>query len=155
MRLPRLTFIVAFCALISGISASQTKKAVPVSVINLLRSREPSIVWDQRSLLKADLDFDGVDDYALGGKAGGRYVVGIVKGPVTNQSRHWILAFPQNTTDQGSLCSVSTAHIMLESPGVEGNLPANSKGINLSDGECDSFHIYWDKDGKRFVWARS
>ena len=28
-------------------------------------------------------------------------------------------------------------------------------GIVLSDEACDSFHIYWDKRGKRFVWTRN
>jgi hypothetical protein len=35
-----------------------------------------------------------------------------------------------------------------------GKLPRNSRGINLSDGDCDSFHIYWLQKAKRFVWAR-
>lgn len=130
-----------------------------MTALSLLRSHEPNITWNARTLLKADFDFDGVDDYVLGGRTGVRYVVGVVKGPVTAQSKHWTLAFSADPGDQGSLCSVSTARIELEhleDDEVEGasKLPLNSRGINLSDGACDSFHIHWDRKGNRFVWCR-
>ncbi len=156
MKLCGFVLIVSLLALnCSGAVTEQAQSLAPVTAVSILKSREPTVTWDQRSLLKADFDFDGIDDYVLAGRAGGRYVVGIVKGPVTSQSKHWTLGFSQNPNDQGSLCSVSAAHIELEEPDVEGDLPPNSKGINLSDGTCDSFHIYWDKMGKRFVWSRN
>jgi hypothetical protein len=69
------------------------------------------------------------------------------------------LGFSADPGDQGSLCSVATAGIELEELDKEdvkaaGKSPRNSRGINLSDGDCNSFHIYWDQKAKRFVWAR-
>jgi hypothetical protein len=35
-----------------------------------------------------------------------------------------------------------------------GRLRHGSRGIALSDDECDAFHIYWDPEQKRFAWWR-
>lgn len=138
---------------------AQGTKPAQLTALDLLRSREPKVAWINQSLLKADFDYDGVDDYALGGHREQQYVVGVVKGPIVAQSKHWTLAFSANASDQGALCSVSTAKIEVEpldDDNVEGasKLPRTSRGINLSDGACDSFHIYWDRKSKRFVWWR-
>jgi hypothetical protein len=136
---------------------SQTKAPSTATALSVLKSREPRMIWDERNVLQADFDFDGVEDGALGGRMGRRYVVGIVKGPVTPKSMHWILGFSSDPGDQGALCSVSTAAIGLEPLDVERVIHPhpNSKGIHLSDGACDSFHIYWDEKTKRFVWWRN
>jgi hypothetical protein len=144
------------------IGASQGTKPSSTSgttALNLLRQRERSVTWDARSLLTADFDYDGVDDFAVGGKMGAKYVLGVVKGPLSGQSKHWTFTFAEDAGDQGSLCSVSNARIRLEpldEEEVEGarNLPANSRGINLYDDKCDSFHIFWDRKEGRFTYER-
>jgi len=130
-----------------------------LTALTLLTSLEPKVAWHTQSLLKADFDFDGLDDYALGGSDDDRYVIGIVKGPLNPQSRHWTLKFSADAAEQGALCSVTSASIDLEQldeDNVEGvnTLPQNSRGINLSDGACDAFHIFWDPKQKQFVWWR-
>src|SRR5215467_13536346 len=69
----------------------QSTKPIGVSAISLLSQREPNVLWDSRTLLKADFDYDAVDDFAVGGRIGANYVVGVAKGPLSNQSKHWIL----------------------------------------------------------------
>ena len=44
-------------------------------------------------MLKGDLDYDGITDYALSGKRGGKFVIGIVKGLLNSKSKHWTLEF--------------------------------------------------------------
>src|SRR5437867_8865682 len=143
-RRKTIILVIAFVSLLctAAVRAQATKPA-QMTALNLLRAREPKVTWKASSLLKADFDYDGVDDYALGGEAGSRYFVGVVKGPISTHSKHWTMGFSADPGDQASLCSVSTAQITLEpldDERVEGasKLPPNGSGINLSDGACDS-----------------
>ncbi len=73
--------------------------------------------------------------------------------PSAEYSKHWTLDFSQDAGNQGALCSVAGARIRVErlsSDQVEGvrKFPRKSRGINLYDEECDSFHIYYDRKEK-------
>jgi hypothetical protein len=112
--------------------------------------------------VSADLNQDGVTDYALRGRRKDRVVVGIVAGPVTARSRAWILAFPWGKGTQDSLCS-EEAKIEaedLDAAATAGARPARQapapkgKGISLYDDRCDAFHIYWSPEDKKFDWWR-
>jgi hypothetical protein len=158
MKLFRI-LIAALVLPISCRSRVDNAKSSSSSALNVLNRLEPDVKWEPRTLLKADFDFDGVEDYSLGARKGTQYVVGIVMGPLNGQSKHWTLEFSEDAGDQGSLCSVSDAQIrldMLDDELVVGarGLPEMSKGINLYDDKCDSFHIYWDQKEKRFEWWR-
>lgn len=112
-------------------------------------------------MLKGDFDFDGVTDYALSGKRGGKFVVGTVKGSLKNDSKHWTLEFAEGSGSQSALCSAADARISLENFSSEDeiaelkNLPKTSRGINLSDDKCDVFHIYYSRGKGEFVWWRN
>ncbi len=151
--------VVSLLALCGASIFAQNAASARVTALSLLRLREPEVEWNPRSLLKADFDYDGIVDYALGGKKGGLYVLGVVKGSLSGKSKHWTLEFSQDAGSQGALCSVADARIRLErlsADEVEGvrKLPRKSRGINLYDDRCDSFHIYYDRKEKRFVWWR-
>jgi hypothetical protein len=137
--------------------APGTSARTPRTALEVLRIREPETQWDAKSALRADLDQDGVDDHALAGIRGDRFVVGIVQGPAGSGSRHWALEFPWTTGSQEALCS-RNARIKVEDLEEDGRAePARGKpgkGINLYDGDCDDFHIYWDPESKRFDWWR-
>ncbi len=156
------TFLtVIFLIILCGTSVfTQKTSSKWTTALQLLTNREPKVRWNSRSLLKADFDYDGVVDYALAGKKGNLFVVGIVKGSLTSKSKHWTLEFSQDAASQGALCSVAKAQISLErfsaddeNPEVR-KLPRKSRGINLSDESCDSFHIYYNRKKDRFVWWR-
>ena len=122
-----------------------------LTAIEILRQREPDTDWDEESLLKADLDGDGTDDYALAGLRGKRFVVGIVRGPVGDSCRHWTLEFPWEGGSQDALCS-KEAKIELEQ--IEEQGEPRRPGINLHDDLCDSFHIFWDPEQQTYDWWR-
>ncbi len=111
-------------------------------------------------MLRGDFDYDGITDYALSGKRGDKFVVGIVKGSLNRKSKHWTLEFSQDAGSQGSLCSVADAQISLERFASDDEivevrrLPKKSRGIALSDERCDAFHIYYSRKEKQFVWRR-
>ena len=131
--------------------------ARPATALELLKLRQPETKWDPKSRLKADLDQDGADDFALLGRRKDQFVVGIVQGPVeAKRSGVWTLEFPTNGGED-ALCS-KHARIALESlaenEGPEEDQPKQGRGINLSDDLCDAFHIYWSPQKHKFVWWR-
>jgi hypothetical protein len=159
MRFMSTTVTVVFL-LTFGVSVLAINAASPrITALSVLRLREPEVKWNPRSLLKGDFDYDGVDDYALGGRKGSLYMLGVVKGSLSGKSKHWTLEFSQDAANQGALCSGTNAGIRLERLSAEEveevqRLPRKSRGINLYDEECDSFHIYYDRKEKQFVWWR-
>jgi len=134
-------------------STPETRPRPPakgMAALDLLRQREPDTEWASASLIAADLDQDGTEDYAMTGSRGDKVFVGIVHGPVTESCRHWTLEFPSDGT-QDALCS-RDATIQIEKIEEEGS-PARP-GINLHDGKCDAFHIFWDPEQKTYDWWR-
>ncbi len=141
------------------------------TALSVLTKNEPTVKWNEKSLIKGDFDYDGVVDYALRGRRGKFFVLGIVKGALSGKSKHWTMQFGEDAGDQGSLCSVKSAVITVENldknyvefaadyletdfTKMIKSLPKNSKGINIADGMCDSFHVLWDKKAKQFTWWR-
>ena len=131
--------------------------AGPAAALDLLKLRQPQTDWDAKSLLKADLDQDGGEDFALLGRGRDHFVVGIVQGPVNGRNRGiWTLDFPWSGGED-ALCS-KHAKIALEplaeNEGPEADQPHKGQGINLSDDLCDAFHIYWSPQKQKFQWWR-
>ena len=151
--------VVSLLALGGIFVLAQSTSSSRMTALSVLKLSEPEVAWNPRTLLKADFDYDGVVDYALGGRRGSSYVLGVVKGTLSDKSKHWMLEFSQDAGNQGGLCSVVSARIRLErlsldEVGRRRKIPRKSRGINLYDGECDSFHIYYDRKEERFVWWR-
>ena len=75
-----------------------------------------------------------------------------------------VLSFGIDAGDQASLCS-EPAKITFEEP-TGGNDPdapeevaalgayPRCKGIELSGGECDNFHLFWNIKTSRLAWWR-
>ena len=142
-------------------TASGGRPGAP-SVLSVLREHDSQASWDAESQISADLDQDGVADYALRGLRKDRVVVGIVEGPLAAKSRAWVLDFPWGKGTQDSLCSAQTK-IELEDlddsalAGAKATAAQGTrkgKGISLSDDRCDAFHIYWSPEDHKFEWWR-
>jgi hypothetical protein len=143
----------------AGNRAPQTTAPGRPSALSVLQRRDRNAAWNEASQISADLNQDGVADYALRGLHKDRVVVGIVAGPVTAKSRAWILAFPWGKGTQGSLCSQEAkieAEDLDETAPVKSQRPKGQKGqgISLYDDRCDAFHIYWSPEDKKFDWWR-
>ncbi len=156
--------LIALTALV-GLTGCRTAGVPPGSApsrqtpLPLLQKLEPGVAWQPDTLLQADFDGDGVEDYALGGiKGESLYVVGIVRGPLGDGRRVWTLEFATDEGDQASLCSLQAAMALedLDESVIEesGGKLKTSKGINLHDDRCDAFHIYWSPKDRRFDWWR-
>jgi hypothetical protein len=168
------TILLAFALLLPCACAQnrapQTTPGKP-TVLSVLQRQDRNAVWNEASQVIADLNGDGVDDYALRGLRKDRVVVGIVAGPVTARSRAWVLAFPWGKGTQGSLCSqeakiepeeldeaatagAKPAAAPQRSKGPKGSKELKGKGISLYDDRCDAFHIYWSPEDGKFAWWR-
>lgn len=121
-----------------------------LNALEVLREREPDTAWDAGSLVKADLDQDGTEDYAVKGIRGDLVAIGIVHGPVDDSCRHWVLEFRWDGS-QDALCSPE-AKIQFEVVQEEGEPPR--PGINLSDDLCDAFHVFWNPEQQAYDWWR-
>lgn len=147
-RLLSATFLLVLIGCAGAPRPAGTRTAV-----DLLRQREPDTVWSSGNLVRGDFDQDGIEDFALTGIKDDLFIVGIVKGPLGDSSRHSILKFPWGDGDQGSLCS-KEARIKLEEITEDDPPGRKGLGINLHDDACDAFHIYWDQEQNDYDWWR-
>lgn len=133
--------------------------ASPRTALDVLKLKEPGTQWEAKSRIEGDFDLDGTPDYALAGTREDHFVVGIVQGPLpanTGDSRAWTLAFPWDGQED-ALCSRNakiTPEPLEENEGPKPEHPKKGLGINLYDGECDAFHIYWNPKSKDFEYWR-
>lgn len=134
-------------------------EAGPRAALEALKLKDPTTVWNGKSLLHADLDLDGGEDYALSGIRKDRFVVGIVRGPMIGEGgdgKVWTLDFPWDGGED-ALCSKDakiTLEPLEENEGPKPEHPRKGMGINLSDEQCDAFHIYWNPQEKKFEYWR-
>ena len=142
---------------LAGAACATGHRGTPRTAVDLLQRREPAVEWNDRSLIEADLDQDGVPDYAVTGLRKDRVVVGLVHGPLTAGSPAWTLEFPWKGGGEDALCS-RDARIAPEPLDDEATTraghPVKGTGINLHDDRCDAFHIFWNPEKKKFEWWR-
>lgn len=118
----------------------------------------PMATWRERSIITADFTCSGRREWAVLGTTPSEILIAIfVNGP---NEKPRILHYSR------SVRNASTAVLRLEDmdydpqedpgyalPGFE--RAKTCKGLNLSDGEVDSAHIYWNHKAKRFdAWTR-
>ena len=160
--------------------AESLKERTEPAPIELLSRWREDVQWKRDSLLLSDVTLDRETDAVVLGLKGNSVFVGIVAGPFGKSSKHWILEFGANSQD--GLCGpASGARLRLEKLPIPEDAPKTcessevarecrrwreaaqllylaaargSKGINLGDEKCDSFHIYFDPVQGQPVWWR-
>lgn len=133
-------------------------------IVQQLKQRHPKVKWDKQSIKKADINCDGKTDVAILGKEGEKVVVAVVLGPPAKDSI--ILSrLLVGKHSQDSLCT-ARVRLLIEDQDYDPSeifdgepLPGfrqskTCKGINVGDGECDSFHYFWNHDLKTIDWWR-
>jgi hypothetical protein len=155
------TAVFLLCLVGSGLRAHvATSEAKTERALSLLKSRERRVNWNPASVLNADFDHDGDDDFAFSGTQDGRFVVAIIHDPIEVKPRYWVFRFsigkPSRRINQ--ICSLN-AKINSRSPVLLGSgkrmwkIPDQSKAITLDD-DCDPIDITWDQDKKSFEMFR-
>jgi hypothetical protein len=153
----KLPLLIALGVLTTVGQGGQTASPAEIkSVVTALESLEPNGIWDKEHVLKADFDDDGVEDYALWGVMNREVVVSVIKGPLAEPPRHWLMRFAVDKArkEKGALCSAKVK-INLTAPsldvvqGKDIQVPPNTRGIKLDDG-CDPYYIDWTQQRQRF-----
>jgi hypothetical protein len=150
-----MTLIFAFLTLFS-VALFQS------DVLAALRESKPAVQWDATSVKQADVNGDGIQDTIVVGYDTTSVWLGFVPG---TKSRSAAPAFTQQFSvgqSQSSFCA-KRVHIELHPTDCDGNgrnLPGckvvkGASEFSLVDGECDSFHFYWDRAKMMLRWWRN
>ncbi|MEA2205223.1 MAG: hypothetical protein QOE77_1999 [Blastocatellia bacterium] len=160
MRVPNIFVIVLVGSLTSGTCAAQVSDPPARRALSFLVSYQPKVDWNPATVLKADFDHDGKDDFAFSGMQDGQFIIGIIHNSPRGNPKYWVLRFsvvsPSRRINQ--ICSLN-AKIETRSPVFVGNkkrmwqIPKNSRGIYLDDG-CNPIDISWDQDKREFDMLR-
>ncbi len=120
------------------------------------------VKWDASSTVKADIDCDGIPDVARIGYIGKRVRLSVTLG--ASRKTQFLDFGLGDSMAQGSLCGTEAAlaiegtdYDLTEELGEnpEGFVRSKTcKGLNVSAGECDSMHIYWNHVKKSIDWWR-
>lgn len=120
------------------------------------------IKWDESSVVKADIDCDGLLDTAKLGYIRNRIHLSVTFG--ANRATQTIEFGLGESGYQSSLCGTTAVltvedmdydlkEILGENP--EGFKQSETcKGLNVSAGDCDSMHIFWNYKTKHINWWR-
>ena len=141
----------------SGSAPSQA--AVP---LERLTASVPTAKWLEQSQVEGDFDCDGLTDIAYLGHQDSDVLVGIVR---KSAGETQVLRFGVAPGRQDAICAEpatlsveSTDYDPADDPelgSIEGFTPsATCKGLELSGGDCDNVHVYWNRSTLRFNWWR-
>jgi len=136
------------CLVVSVASIRAGEKRKPsraATAREALRRAEPAgLRWQHSQRL--DLNCDGKSDEVFTAVDESRFYVAVVLGPITAKSQYSVVAFRLSGDSQDSFCG-----------GFESLTPEDAescKGLRLTSGECDSFHLYWDRSSNALDWWR-
>lgn len=127
----------------------------------LSRAEPPGLVW--RLSQRVDVDCDAAVDEVFTAQDEHRFYVGVVLGS-RREDRYSIVAFALTGEWQESFCGpfesltpepLSSA--MAEATGEEELgyvVSPGCAGLELVAGECDSFHLYWNRMSDSLDWWR-
>jgi hypothetical protein len=137
-----------------------------VKSLQLLQKASPEVEWQSQSKVTADFNCDGKHDVAYLGKTKANFFVSVILGPITKASLISTTTL-RNVTSEDAQDSVreenpslttesldyDTVEMFGENP--EGFKPSKTcSGLNLSSGETDSFHFYWNHKTNELTWWR-
>ena len=146
-----------------GVSSCNRATITPRTARSILSAADSTVVWDSASKVVGDIDCDSHVDTAIVGRASKAIQVGIVFGVSTRPNISTIDIAPevQNALPTGDVSL--TAESIDYDPATEEEGPGELEGfrrsstctgLNLSDDETDSLHMYWNHRANRLDWWR-
>ncbi|MGK2857676.1 MAG: hypothetical protein ACSLFQ_10770 [Thermoanaerobaculia bacterium] len=122
-------------------------------VLSRVQPLGADIKWNGKKVESLEFNCDGEEDYVIGGRAGNRYYIAIILGPLSRPSSPLTADFPVGTNEDGALCEKTPtvfvgsmdydpAEMLGEAPeGFEQSATCNEVDLG---GECVKYHIYWN-----------
>jgi hypothetical protein len=130
------------------------------TALERLSAARPKVRWDAKSGLRADFDCDRRQDQAFLGRNAGRVYVGVVRAAAQKPE---ILDFAVDASIQEAICG-EPAKLVVESLDYDPTEAVGSidgfqrsrrcRGLELSGGQCDSLHLFWNHASKSLDWWR-
>lgn len=129
--------------------------------LEILQSTAGTVKWDAASAVSGDFTCDGVPDNVFAGYTKNRVWIGLVSS--RGKKKPIVADFPAGTrASQDAFCA-APVKINKEPRDCLGegdtSLPGCKRAkrcvaFRVYDGECDSFHFYWDNERKRLTYWR-
>lgn len=123
---------------------------------------DASTRWDRQTLVEGDFNGDGRPDYAMVGYKGEALVLAIRASSATGRKyRTDMQRFGIGPSIQAAICEAPATLSVGEQfcspmdeplPGCRSSKAARS--LNLSGGDCDSIHLFWNHKTNRMEWWR-
>ena len=145
-----MTCAVLLAAMLAAAVQDNTAAVSPQSALQQLSEARPEVRWDPKSGVRADFDCDGRPDRAFLGRNDGRVYVGLVRAA---DQKPEVLDFAVDGRFQEAICA-EPAKLVVESLDydptdavgpIDGfRRSTTCQGLELSGGECDSIHLFWN-----------
>ena len=147
-----------------GPAKANTSPPVRTALVLLAKAEPTGLTWRCSQVI--DINSDGHTDRIFTSQDADRFYVAVVLGPVTTTSAFSVVAFRLAQGSQDGFCGPfeSLSAEPLSSPAdlheAIGAVPdgyrysPESKGLRLSSGECDRFHIFWNHAAAALDWWR-
>jgi hypothetical protein len=119
------------------------------------------IKWNAKAIEALEFNCDGQEDYVIGGRAGNRFHVAIITGPLSLGAAPLTADFAIGTGEDDALCEkapklfvgsmdYNPAEMLGENP--EGfTQSATCNEVDLG-GECVKYHLYWNAVAGKISW---
>ena len=130
-------------------------------VLARVQSLGADIKWNAKAIEALEFNCDGQEDYVIGGRAGNRFYIAILTGPVSPASTPLTADFPIGTNEEGALCEkapkIFVGSMDYNPAEMLGEMP---EGFNQSEtcnevdlgGECVKYHLYWNSVSNKISW---
>jgi hypothetical protein len=151
-----LVLAVLFATALQTVSAPASSR----TALERLSEAQPDVHWETKSGLRADVDCDGGPDQAFLGRSGNRVYVGVIRATVRKAE---IADFAVDAAIQRAICA-EPAKLVVESLDYDPTEAVGSidgfhrsrtcRGLELSGGQCDSVHLFWNHASKSLDWWR-
>ena len=132
------------------------------AVARVAAREHPHVAWDTSAVFVADVNCDGIEDYALGGVVDSTFYAGVVLGPLCVSARVSVLEFrlaPWAEDGLGGWPAQLSLDRLAEPPPeagiVEGLEPSDRcRGLCIVAGDIDPFILYWNHKRSQLDWWR-
>ncbi len=155
-------FIFFLAALIEPAYAGKVDTSPATAAANLIVAVRPDVRWDKTTLVEGDFNGDGTPDFAMIGYKGDGIVLAVrASSGKRRVYRNDFQKFGIGSSTQAAVCEVPALLSIREQfcnpmdeplPGCRPSEAANS--LNLSGGDCDSIHLFWNHKKNRIEWWR-
>ena len=156
-----VTVALAFATLsVATPAAAAVDSGTRKDVMARVQSLGADIKWNAKAIEALEFNFDGQEDFVIGGRAGNRFYIAVITGPLTQASNPLTADFPIGTED-GALCEkapkIFIGSMDYNPAEMLGTMPegfVQSPTCNEIDlgGECVKYHIYWNAEAGKISW---